>query len=75
MKISVVNNLKGNAGIDLKVFKMKIKKVSIVGWLFSLYTIKPNKTSIFAQHIYNAFFFIHNEDCLIFQTLQKSIKL
>ncbi len=60
-KLAIINTFKRNDNIDVEVFKIEFKMVSVVWKIFLLHIIKPNKYPIYDQHIHRAFLFIHNE--------------
>lgn len=61
-KLSIINDFKNEADIDIELFKTEFKSLSTVWKIFLLHIIKPNKYPIYDQHIHRAFLFIHNED-------------
>lgn len=61
-KLSIINDLKSNADIDLEAFNKEFKGLSAVWKIFLLHIISPNKYPIYDQHIHRTFIFIHNED-------------
>lgn len=61
-KLSIINALKNDANLDIEYFKNEFRNISAVWKIFLLHIIKPNKYSIYDQHIHRAFLFIHKED-------------
>jgi len=61
-KLSIINDLKSKADIDLEAFNKEFKGLTAVWKIFLLHIISPNKYPIYDQHIHRSFVFIHNED-------------
>ncbi|WGH76516.1 hypothetical protein P8625_04985 [Tenacibaculum tangerinum] len=63
-KLTIINKLKNNDVLDIKVFKKEFINLSAVWKIFLLHIIKPTKYPIYDQHIHRTFLFIHKEDWL-----------
>lgn len=59
-KLSIINDFKSSASVNLERFKKEFKEVSTVWRIFLLHIIKPSEFPIYDQHIHRAYLFINN---------------
>jgi len=59
-KIEIINYFKNDSNFNIKSFLAEFSNVSVIWKIFLLHIIKPNKYSIFDQHVYRAYYFIEN---------------